>query len=107
MKVRLSNPRSSAIDYVSAALRLPVPRYTHHVLVDLPSDTAEQWISQFEKDLLKVERLLEQPAKQETPVKQELMQEAEPEEPPAPAVPKTTPKSGKFTPASKKTTARK
>ena len=55
MRVKVTNPRSGAIDYVSHIFRLNVPAYADKMLVDLPADTAEKWIIQLEKDGLIVE----------------------------------------------------
>lgn len=54
MKVKVSNPRSGSVDYVSQALKLSVPAYTTDMLVDLPEQTADRWVAQLKKDGLGV-----------------------------------------------------
>lgn len=101
MKVKISNPRGGAVDYVSQQLRVNLPGYASNILVELPTSTSEQWVAQFKKDGLLVESVGESISEpkpkaldpQSSPVV-EKAQEALSE-----------PKSGsKFTPASKKNT---
>lgn len=105
MRVKVTNPRSGAIDYVSHIFRLNVPAYADKMLVDLPADTAEKWIKQLEKDGLIVEMVPVETSPAEpvlpTPVEPEA-EEKKPEEKPAPE--KKTIRS-KLTPAKNKRSA--
>lgn len=68
MRVKVSNPRSGSVDYVSQALRLSVPAYAKEMLVDLPPATANRWVDQLKKDGLEVKEVTATPAPKPTTV---------------------------------------